>query len=92
MCWRTAVASPYAHVFRNPVERGRARLHGRVKIFLPILGDPYGAVLERGELKLTYEDGSFLPELLRQTFSGFPGDLGLILEPGIEPLSRPIQT
>ncbi len=31
--------------------------HLRQKVLLPILGDQYGAVLERGELQLSFEDG-----------------------------------
>jgi (1->4)-alpha-D-glucan 1-alpha-D-glucosylmutase len=31
--------------------------HLRQKVLLPILGDQYGAVLERGELQLAFEDG-----------------------------------
>ncbi|HCE68234.1 MAG TPA: malto-oligosyltrehalose synthase [Geobacter sp.] len=30
------------------------------KILIPILGDQYGTVLENGELRLTFEEGSFL--------------------------------
>ena len=30
------------------------------KVEIPTLGDQYGAVLERQELKLTYRDGSFV--------------------------------
>ena len=29
------------------------------KVLLPILGDQYGAVLERGEIQLEYQDGAF---------------------------------
>jgi (1->4)-alpha-D-glucan 1-alpha-D-glucosylmutase len=32
------------------------------KVLIPILGDQYGAVLERRELKLTYADGAFAVE------------------------------
>ena len=35
------------------------------KCCLPILGDQYGRVLERGELQVHFEDGRILPDLLR---------------------------
>ena len=37
------------------------------KVLLPILGDPYGAVLERQEIRLEYADGAFRVALLRHT-------------------------
>jgi (1->4)-alpha-D-glucan 1-alpha-D-glucosylmutase len=49
--------SPYAPYFDidwNPVKRELAG-----KVLLPILGDQYGVVLERGELKLELVDGIF---------------------------------
>ena len=36
------------------------------KILIPILGDQYGAVLERQELQLAYRDGAFCRPLLRR--------------------------
>ncbi len=56
-CWSTGPLSPYARYFDidwNPVKRELAG-----KVLLPILGDQYGAVLERGELKLELVDGIF---------------------------------
>ncbi len=35
------------------------------KVLLPILGDQYGRVLEKGELKLNFEQGCFYSDLLR---------------------------
>lgn len=35
----------------------RPELHG--KVLLPLLGDPYGQVLERGELRLVHEQGRY---------------------------------
>jgi len=51
-------ASPYARFFDidwNPV---KPELRG--KVLLPALGDHYGNVLERGELKLALEDGALV--------------------------------
>src|SRR5262245_7268278 len=55
------------------------------KVLIPILGDQYGAVLERRELKLTYRDGAFFvayyeerlpiaPDTYGQIFSGMLPD------------------
>ena len=51
MCSRTA---PHRRMPRTSVSTGaRTAAAEQDKIFLPILGDPYGRVLEKGELKLT---------------------------------------
>lgn len=50
-------ASEYAATFDIDWDPLKAELHN--KVLLSILGDQYGAVLERGELKLVYENGSF---------------------------------
>ncbi len=50
-------SSPYARFFDilwNPI---KPELKG--KVLLPILGGPYGVVLERGEIRLDLEDGVF---------------------------------
>ncbi len=49
--------SPYARYFDIDWNSGRAALARR--ILLPILGDRYGRVLERGELSLFCDNGSF---------------------------------
>ena len=52
-------ASPYATYFGINWSGARDRIQD--KIFLPILGDPYGTVLDRGEIRLSYEQaGLFL--------------------------------
>ncbi|MDP9347822.1 MAG: malto-oligosyltrehalose synthase, partial [Gemmatimonadota bacterium] len=50
-----------------------------------ILGDQYGRVLERGELKLVYEDGRFRMEYYENWFPVAPGSSSVILR---EALSR----
>ncbi|MFZ5468838.1 MAG: malto-oligosyltrehalose synthase [Myxococcota bacterium] len=52
-------ASVFAHVFDIDWQPVKAELAG--KVLLPILGDPYGVVLERGELKLSvdFQKGAF---------------------------------
>jgi len=49
--------SPYARFFDvdwRPFKTGMAD-----KVLVPILGDQYGVILERGELKLVYDHGAF---------------------------------
>ena len=57
--WRDVLewgpASPYADFFDIDWRAPKAELAG--KILLPILGDHYGAVLERGELQLRFDSG-----------------------------------
>jgi len=50
-------ASPYATTFDIDWDPLKVELHN--KVLLPILGDQYGLVLERGELKLVHDKGSF---------------------------------
>src|SRR5438093_10895111 len=51
-------ASPYASTFDIDWRPVKTELTD--KVLLPVLGDQYGAVLDRGELKLVLEDGCFL--------------------------------
>jgi (1->4)-alpha-D-glucan 1-alpha-D-glucosylmutase len=57
--WREVLengpCSSYAEYFDIDWEPVTAHLHQ--KVLLPILGDQYGAVLERGELRLSFDDG-----------------------------------
>ena len=50
-------SSRYARFFDIEWQPVKAELAN--KVLIPILGDQYGAVLERQELKLTYAEGSF---------------------------------
>ena len=51
-------SSPYAAYFDIDWSPVKPELHN--KVLLPILGDPYGTALERGELQLAFEKGSFV--------------------------------
>jgi (1->4)-alpha-D-glucan 1-alpha-D-glucosylmutase len=51
-------ASPYASTF--DIEWRPVKTELTDKVLLPVLGDQYGVVLDRGELKLALEDGHFL--------------------------------
>lgn len=50
-------ASPYARYFDIDWRPGKEEL--RDNVLLPILGDRYGVILEKGELQVAYEDGTF---------------------------------
>ncbi|HYE01079.1 MAG TPA: malto-oligosyltrehalose synthase [Alphaproteobacteria bacterium] len=60
--WRDVLewgrASPYAEYFDINWDPADSAMAG--KVLLPILGDHYGRVLERGELKLDFERGRFV--------------------------------
>lgn len=50
-------SSPYAHFFDIDWEPVKKELTG--KVLLPFLGDQYGRVLEKGELRLAFSEGAF---------------------------------
>jgi len=50
-------SSPYAQYFDIDWVPLKRELEN--KVLLPVLGDQYGRVLERGELRVTFEDGRF---------------------------------
>jgi (1->4)-alpha-D-glucan 1-alpha-D-glucosylmutase len=49
------------------------------KVLLPVLGDAYGAVLERQEITLTYENGAFSARYFDQVFPIAPRSYAQIL-------------
>jgi (1->4)-alpha-D-glucan 1-alpha-D-glucosylmutase len=51
------------------------------KVLLPVLGDHYGRVLERGELRLRYGGGGFFIDYWERSFPLNPRTYALILEP-----------
>lgn len=82
-------AARHAAAFDIDWQPLKPELHGR--LLLPILGDQYGTVLERGELKLVYRGGAFFirywnhllpvdprtyPELLRTRLDALVARLG----------------
>ena len=71
-------SSVYADYFDIDWEPPRFELHNRV--LLPILGDQYGLVLERGELQLIYEDGAFFLRYYDLTMPLAPRSYHNILE------------
>src|SRR5260370_30168062 len=74
--------SPYAHFFDIDWEPPKRVLEGR--IVLPVLGDQYGNVLERGELKLAYEGQRFLVHYYHRTFPIAARTWPRILQPALE--------
>lgn len=50
-------SSPFAHYFDIDWDPPAAAL--KTRVLLPILGDQYGAVLERGEIQIRYEQDAF---------------------------------
>jgi len=72
-------SSPYAGYFDIDWQPPEASLSG--KLLLPVLGDHYGAVLERGELELRFdaEVGRFAVGYFEHTFPVAPRDYTMLL-------------
>ena len=81
-------ASAYASYFDIDWEPLKDELRG--KVLVPVLGDQYGSVLDRGELKLTFdrERGEFSLFYFEHRFPIDPGEYPRILGGGIETLGR----
>ncbi|KAA5607340.1 malto-oligosyltrehalose synthase [Roseospira marina] len=77
--------SPHADWFDIDWEPAEPSLHG--KILLPVLGDHYGAILERGELTLRYdaELSGFVVRYYEHAFPIRTHDYGDILRQGVTP-------
>ena len=58
----------------------------RDKVLIPILGDQYGRVLERGELKVQYESGRFFLRYFEHEFPIAPGTYRHVLEIALDQL------
>lgn len=69
--------SPYAAYFDIDWQPHKPELEG--KVLLPVLGDAYGAVLERGELRLVYHDGRFRIEYFDNRFPAAPASTAAVL-------------
>src|SRR4030095_13697697 len=77
-------SSPYAHFFDIDWESPKRELSG--KVLLPFLGDHYGAVLERGELRLAFEPatGSFSVRYFDHRYPLRPRHYALLLPRAIQ--------
>ena len=69
--------SPFARYFDVDWQPHKPELEG--KVLLPVLGDQYGAVLERGELKLVYGQGRFRIEYFENRFPAAPASTAAVL-------------
>jgi (1->4)-alpha-D-glucan 1-alpha-D-glucosylmutase len=78
-------ASPYASYFG--INWGSPDSKIQDKIFLPILGEPYGRVLEKGELKISYEHSGFFLNYYGHRLPIALVSYSRILKPGSELLS-----
>jgi (1->4)-alpha-D-glucan 1-alpha-D-glucosylmutase len=80
-------SSPYAGYFDIAWEdTPRPELHNRV--LLPVLGDPYGQVLEAQQLRLVYNAGAFAIHYFDHHFPVTPRSYGAILGFNLEELER----
>ena len=78
----SSMYAPYFDIEWKPV---KADLQG--KVLLPILGDQYGRVLERGELKLHYDDGAFYLSYFDRVLPIAPGTYRHVIEIALEYLA-----
>jgi (1->4)-alpha-D-glucan 1-alpha-D-glucosylmutase len=62
--------------------------HLRDKVLLPILGDQYGCVLERGELQVRFEEGTFYVLYGERRLPIAPGTYRYILEVALKNLAE----
>jgi (1->4)-alpha-D-glucan 1-alpha-D-glucosylmutase len=77
--------SPYAEFFDVDWRAGRPDLVG--KVLLPVLGEPYGAILEKGEIRLRFDpgDGSFSAWYYEQRFPIAPQRYAALLRNAVAP-------
>jgi (1->4)-alpha-D-glucan 1-alpha-D-glucosylmutase len=77
-------SSLYAKYF--DIDWAPVKVELRDKVLLPILGDQYGIVLERGELKLGFRDGAFFIHYYDHLLPLAPRQYANVLRPGLEEL------
>src|SRR5256885_7699660 len=78
----SSLYAPYFDIDWRPV---KSDLHD--KVLLPILGDQYGRVLERGEFRVGFDGGSFSLTYFDHVFPIAPGTYRYILELALENLA-----
>jgi (1->4)-alpha-D-glucan 1-alpha-D-glucosylmutase len=79
----SSLYAPYFDIDWRPL---KADLHD--KVLLPILGDQYGRVLERGELHVRFDAGSFFLNYFDHVFPIAPGTYRYVLELALENLAE----
>jgi len=83
----SSLYAPYFDIEWNPLKQDLEN-----SVLLPILGDQYGRVLERGEFKLSFENGAFFVHYFDVKLPIAPRTYNLILRPalaGLEALEVP---
>jgi (1->4)-alpha-D-glucan 1-alpha-D-glucosylmutase len=75
-------SSPYAKYFDIDWRPIKSDLHD--KVLLPILGDQYGRVLERGELQVHFDAGAFYLTYYDRQFPIAPGTYRFMLDRALE--------
>jgi (1->4)-alpha-D-glucan 1-alpha-D-glucosylmutase len=78
----SSLYAPYFDIQWKPLKSGL-----QDKVLLPILGDQYGRVLERGELQVHFEAGAFFLRYYDHEFPVAPGTYRHILEIALEKLA-----
>jgi (1->4)-alpha-D-glucan 1-alpha-D-glucosylmutase len=78
----SSLCAPYFDIQWKPLKSDL-----RDKVLLPILGDQYGRVLERGELRVYFEAGAFFLRYYDHEFPIAPGTYRHILEIALEKLA-----
>lgn len=78
----SSLYAPYFDIQWKPLKSGL-----QDKVLLPILGDQYGRVLERGELKVHFEAGAFFLRYYDHEFPIAPRTYRHLLEMALEKLS-----
>ena len=77
----SSVHAPYFDIDWRPI---KSELNN--KILVPVLGDQYGVVLERGELKLARDGGRFVLGYFDNAFPVAPGRIAQLLQFDLESL------
>ena len=81
-------SSPTAKFFDIDWAPVKAELHA--KLLLPILGDQYGHVLERGELQLAFRDGGLVLKYFEHELPVNPRQCPRVYRMAVEPLTAEI--
>jgi len=79
-------SSPFAPYFDIDWQPLKPELTG--KILLPVLGDQFGTILERGELRLHFEEGRFRIRYHDHEFPVSPRSSSLVLQAVVDEMAR----
>ena len=80
-------SSPYAGYF-DIAWKDTARPELKDKVLLPVLGEPYGIVLDAGQLRLEFEGGKFVLAYFSRKLPVAPRGYALILSHRLEELGQ----